>query len=90
MDINIQDPGKLISDGGAISEAATQFQNEVTKIYGIVDDLKRSWVGQSASRFTDGIESFRSDFENFAKIVGQFGELISAVGTDYQNLENEL
>ena len=90
MDIQIQDPGKLVNDGGAISESATQFQGEITKIYGIIDDLKNSWVGQSASRFTEGVESYRTDFENFAKAIGQFGELISAVGTDYQNLENEL
>ena len=49
MDIQIQDPGKLVNDGGAISESATQFQGEVTKIYGIIDDLKNSWVGQSPS-----------------------------------------
>lgn len=90
MDIQIQDPGRLISDGGEMSAAAQQFQQEVTKIYGIIDDLKRSWAGQSAQRFTEGVESYRTDFENFAKAIGQFGELISAVGQDYQHLEEEL
>ena len=90
MDINIQDPGRLVTDGNEISVVGNQFKQEVEKIYGIIDDLKRSWAGQSAQRFTEGVEGYRTDFETFAKAIGQFGELISAVGQDYQNLENEL
>lgn len=90
MNINIQDPGKLITDGGSLSEAAGQFGAEVKKIYGVIDDLKNSWVGESSSRFTSNVESFRADFEKFAEVIGQFGELVSAVGTDYQKLESEL
>ena len=90
MNISIQDPQKLINDGGSISETATQFQNEISRIYSVVDDLKASWTGESAKRYTDGIESYRADLEEFAKLIGQFGELISAVGTDYQKLESEL
>lgn len=90
MNISIQDPGKLINDGGSISATAEQFKNEITKIYQVVDDLKASWTGDSARRYTDGIESFKPELEEFAKLIGQFGELISAVGTDYQKLESEL
>lgn len=90
MNISIQDPAKLISDGGSISATAEQFKSEITKIYQVVDDLKASWTGDSARRYTDGIESFKSELEEFAKIIGQFGELISAVGTDYLKLESEL
>lgn len=90
MNIEIEDPGKLISDGSSISSSAAEFQNEIRTIYGIIDDLKNSWTGESATRYTQNVESFRAEFENFAKIMGEFGELINAVGTDYQNLESEL
>ncbi len=90
MNIEIQDPARLISDGSSISTKASEFQNEVSTIYRIVDDLKNSWTGEAATRYTQNIESFREDFEKFAKIIGEFGALINAVGTDYQNLESEL
>ncbi len=90
MDISINDPGKLVSDGSQISESATEFKKEIQTIYGVIDDLKRSWVGESSSRFTNGVESFRADFEDFANKIEQFGQLINAIGTDYQNLESEL
>lgn len=90
MNIEIQDPGRLISDGNSISSKATEFQSEISTIYRIIDDLKNSWTGEAASRYTQNVESFRADFEKFAQIMGEFGELINAVGTDYQNLESEL
>ena len=69
MNISIQDPAKLISDGGSISATAEQFKNEITKIYQVIDDLKRSWTGDSAKRYTDGIEEFRPQLEEFAKLI---------------------
>lgn len=90
MDINIQDPFQLANDGVEISSQAAIFNEEITRIYGIIDDLKRSWVGQSSTRFTDGVESYRDDFVKFANLISQFGELINAVGRDYQSLEENL
>lgn len=90
MNIQIQDPDKLISDGEQISTKAQEFQNEINNIYKIIDDLKNSWTGQSASRYTQNAESFKEDFQTLAKALGEFGSLINAVGTDYRNLENEL
>lgn len=90
MNIEIQDPGRLISDGNEISSKAADFQKEITNIYSIVDDLKNSWTGESASRYTQSIESFKSDLETLARMLGEFGNLINAIGTDYQNLESEL
>lgn len=88
--ISIQDPDKLVKDGNSIADESKKLQEEITKIYSVIDDLKQSWVGDSSKRFTTNIESFKEDLEKFAKVVGEFGELISAVGTDYQNLEKEL
>lgn len=90
MNIEIQDPSRLINDGNSISTKAQDFQTEINTIYGIVDDLKNSWTGDSASRYTQNIESFKEDLVNLAKALEQFGELISAVGTDYQTLESEM
>ena len=39
---------------------------------------------------SDNIESFRTDYEEFGKLINNFGELLVAIGTDYQNLETNL
>lgn len=90
MNVDIQDPVQLANDGVEITSQAAIFNEEITKIYGIVDDLKNSWVGQSSQRFTQGIESYRDDFVKFADLISKFGDLINAVGKDYQNLEENL
>ncbi len=87
--INI-DAEKTITYGNEIVAEAKSFNEEVSKIYGIIDDLKKTWTGSAAQRFTDNIESFRTDYEEFGKLINNFGELLVAIGTDYQNLETNL
>ena len=87
--INI-DAEKTITYGNEIVAGAKSFNEEVSKIYGIIDDLKKTWTGSAAQRFTDNIESFRTDYEEFGKLINNFGELLVAIGTDYQNLETNL
>ena len=53
-------------------------------------DLKATWTGSAAQRFTDNIDSFRADYEKFGKLIGEFGELLVAIGKDYKNLEENL
>ena len=73
MNIDIQDPNKLVSDGNEMSEQARQFKEEVKRIYEITDDLKNSWVGQSSQRFTDNINKYKNGImisENLIKNKG--------------------
>ena len=51
------DPGQAISYGNQIVSNAETYNAEIKKIYGIVDDLKATWTGSAAQRFTDNIES---------------------------------
>ena len=84
------DPEQTISNGSQIIEKAGTFKNEVNKIYDIVGDLKTNWTGTAAQRFTDNIESFKADYEQFGKLINDFGELLVAIGKDYKNLEENL
>lgn len=88
--ISINDIGRLINDGSEISATAIEFSKEINNIYSIVDQLKMSWTGESAKRYTDNIESFKQDFIDFATKLNQYGELINTVGRDYDKLENEI
>lgn len=84
------DPEQAISYGNQIIQNSTSYNNEIKKIYSIVGDLKATWTGSAAQRFTDNIDSFKSDYEKFGKLINDFGELLVAIGKDYKNLEENL
>ena len=84
------DPEQAISSGNQIVQSASAYNAEIRKIYSIVADLKTTWTGSAAQRFTDDIESFRADYEKFGQLINDFGELLVAIGKDYKNLEENL
>ena len=88
--VDITDIGKLIADGENLNKTGSEFSSEIAKIYGYVDELGKIWQGQSSERYIENINKFKEEFEEFAKLVDKFGELINSVGKDYQELENNL
>ncbi|MBQ9071725.1 MAG: WXG100 family type VII secretion target [Bacilli bacterium] len=82
------DPQELINCGNKIIENASDYNNEVNKIFTTVTNLKGVWTGERATSFTDAIEKFKADYENFGKLINQLGELVLAIGKDYDNFEN--
>lgn len=84
------DPEQAIACGNQIVQNASTYNTEIKKIYSIVSDLKQTWTGSAAQRFTDNIESFKADYEKFGQLINDFGELLTAIGKDYKNLEENL
>ncbi len=84
------DPEQAISYGNQVIRNAASYNDEIKKIYGIVEDLKKTWTGSAAQRFTDSIDSFKADYEKFGKLINDFGELLVSVGKDYKDLEENL
>ena len=84
------DPEKAIAYGNQIIQNSSTYKKEIANIYSIVDDLKKTWTGSAAERYTKNIESFKADYEKFGKLINDFGELLRAVGNDYKNLEKNL
>lgn len=84
------DPEQTIQYGNQIIQNSSEYNAEIKKIYSIVEDLRTTWTGSAAQRFTDNIESFRADYEKFGQLINDFGELLVAIGKDYKNLEENL
>lgn len=84
------DPEQAIKYGNEIINDASSYNTEIKNIYSIVSDLKATWTGSAAQRFTDNIDSFKEDYEKFGKLINDFGELLVAIGKDYKNLEENL
>lgn len=84
------DPEQAITYGNQVIQNAASYNSEIRKVYSIVNDLKASWTGSAAQRFTDNIESFKAEYEKFGKLINDFGELLVAIGKDYKSLEENL
>lgn len=84
------DPEQAISYGNQIIRNASSYNDEIKKIYSIVEELKKTWTGSAAQRFTDNIDSFKADYEKFGKLINDFGELLVSIGKDYKDLEENL
>ena len=48
----------------------------IQNIYNIVENLKGVWDGTSAQKFADKIESHKSEYEAFGKLINQVGEFL--------------
>ena len=88
--ISIEDYEKLIVDGEEVVTTAERFKEEIDKIYSTIDELKKTWTGSSAEKYTTNIESFKEDLYTFQKLISGHGSLVNAVGKDYKRLEEEL
>ncbi|MDD6879377.1 MAG: WXG100 family type VII secretion target [bacterium] len=84
------DPDQIVRYGKKIVSEASDYKDQVKKIYDIVDDLNRTWTGTAASRFTTNINGFKKEYNDFGKLIEDFGNLLLAIGKDYQNLEKNL
>lgn len=87
--INV-DPEATILCGKDINTKGLAYNDEVKKIYEIVDDLKVAWTGTAAKRFVDDIESFRKDYERFGQLIIEVGGIFTTVGRQYKDLEDNL
>ena len=73
-----------------MKSSTTEFKEEIRKIYSTIDDLKNSWTGESAKRYTDSIESYRQDFDKLVELMQGHGELVENVGSGYRDLEENM
>lgn len=83
-------PTDAIGYGKQIIQNSNSYNDQIKRIYDIVDDLKTTWTGSAAERFTKNIDSFREDYKKFGELINNFGELLVAIGKDYQDLESNL
>lgn len=89
MNLSI-DPELAIEYGNQIIASAQSYNKEIDDVYSIVNDLKKNWTGSAAQRFTDNIDSFKDEYQEFGKLINSFGELLVAIGKDYKDLEENL
>ena len=88
--VSIEDYNQLINDGEDMQNDAEELEREINSIYETIDELEKTWSGESAEKYAKEIRSYKDDLLKFKKLVKGHGELVNAVGKDYKNLEETL
>lgn len=88
--VSIEDYNQLISDGDEMQNDAEELEREINSIYETIDELEKTWTGESAEKYTKEIRSYKEDLLKFKKLVKGHGQLVNAVGKDYKRLEETL
>lgn len=89
MEIRVDDPAVVKNCGEQISAKADEYQNQIKKIYSILDDLTNTWQGTRSQTFQAKMANCRKEFEKFGENLTNFGELVRATGDAYTKIENE-
>lgn len=79
---------KIIDCGNQLSSLSTDYVNQIDELYRIVDELKNSWLGDRATRYTNDIESFRDLYKAFGSQMNHVADVYTLAGTNYKAADN--
>jgi WXG100 family type VII secretion target len=81
-------PAELLQRAAEIESNADLVRKEVEKISQEIDNLRPTFIGQSASHFLKEFENSRSDMENWDKLVRSFASLIQAAAINLDKADH--
>ena len=81
--MNIQaDTSSLRTLGNQVLENASEYQNEVSKVYESVDNLSASWQGADNQEYVNKVNEYKESIEALGKAIGNYGQFL--VDTAYR------
>ena len=78
------DYDKIIDCGNQLSSLSADYISQIDELYRIVDELKESWLGDRATRYTNDLESFREMYKTFGSQMNHVSEVYTLAGTNYK------
>ena len=78
------DYDKIIDCGNQLANLSTDYIAQIDELYRIVDELKNSWLGDRATRYTNDIESFRESYKAFGAQMNHVASVYTLAGTNYK------
>ena len=82
------DYDKIIECGNQLAELSTEYNNQIEELYRIVDELKSSWLGDRATRYTNAIESDREVYKAFGAKMNHVAGVYTLAGTNYKAVDS--
>ena len=74
----------IIACGNELANLSTDYNAKIEELYRIVDELKNSWLGDRATRYTNAVESYREAYKAFGAKMNHVANVYTVAGTNYQ------
>ena len=63
------DLGQMKQDAREISNAAKEYEDAVTQLYNIVDNLSSSWQGVDNIAFVNTVNNYKKEIQTLGQVV---------------------
>lgn len=84
------DPSKIIKLGEDMISRGSEYNKEIESIYSTVNTLAKSWKGSSSTQFVKKLTDVQEKYEDFGKLINEFGAFIQEIGIAYDKAEKDL
>ena len=89
--MNIQaDTSSLRTLGNQVLENASEYQNEVLKVYESVDNLSASWQGADNQEYVNKVNEYKESIEALGKAIGNYGQFLVDTATNIERVQDEI
>ena len=66
------------------------YQNEVTKIYSNIENLRNAWSGQDNETYINKVNEYKADIEKLGKVIDRYGLFLVETARNLENIQNEI
>lgn len=89
--MNIQaNTENLSTRGKEVQSLARDYQNEVTKIYSNIENLRNAWSGQDNQAYINKVNEYKADIEKLGKVIDSYGLFLVETARNLENIQNEI
>ena len=80
---------ETITTGNQVSTKGSEFQDLLTKIKAVNDELKGYWEGTDASKYSSAVEQQAQVMQDLATTIDEIGTFLVQVGNAYQTASED-
>lgn len=80
---------ETITTGNQVSTKGSEFQDLLTKIKAVNDELKGYWEGTDASKYSSAVEQQAQVMQDLATTIDDIGTFLVQVGNAYQTASED-
>lgn len=80
---------ETITTGNQVSTKGSEFQDLLTKIKAVNNELKGYWEGTDASKYSSAVEQQAQVMQDLATTIDEIGTFLVQVGNAYQTASED-
>jgi len=81
---------ELKASAAQIETKAAEYQNQYSKLYQEISNLKVEYKGQASDAFNNKIEGYRSSFEELGTVVRAYVDYLKNTAMQYEAVESAI